>query len=756
MMIRKNLVIALIILLFTIPLKANNKVVLQLDWLHQFQFAGYYIAKQKGYYLENGIDLTIKEFNKNTKLINDTLDNSAQYTVGKSSLIIDKLNNKKIVLLAAIYQNSPMVLLTLKNSKIDTIEELIDKKVMLTSDARVAANITSMIKSQGVNIDDIDFIPHSFKLKDLINGKTDAMGCYLSNEPFLLKKKNIEFNIFNPADYGFNFYGGILFTSQDELKKHPKRVKNFYDATLKGWKYAFENIEETAKLIYDNYNTQNKSLESLIYEGEVLKKLAYQNNQKLGHINKKRVDGIKRLYLLLGLAKNHKINYDEFIYNDNTFMFNKSEKNYIKDNPISVLTTLDKKPYSYETNKLQGIEIDLINLFRDKFNSKINIIEKPKNVDILKSIQTNSKFINFHYNENFNTEKIYTNVITKLKNGIVTSTNTRYIQDIELLENKTLLVLKDKTIYNKLKRTYPNLLFVYSNDYDNALKQVNKKKAFAVIGNLSILSHKLVDNNLDKLKISGTIPFESNLRFELDKRDERLRDILNKAIKRIEQNEIKRIKNKYKLVLYKEVKDYTWIYKYLLPLVILILISLFTNNRMRKEIKRRKVTENRLIDNANKDSLTKVSNRRKIEKVMSKLVKEAKENQGFEFSIIFLDIDDFKYINDTFGHSIGDDILVKFANIISLSIRKSDYIARWGGEEFIIILPNTNSENAYKLALNLKDLINNKDFGISKEITSSFGISQYCKGDTKTEIIKRADEAMYYIKRNGKNNIKCY
>ena len=138
---------------------------------------------------------------------------------------------------------------------------------------------------------------------------------------------------------------------------------------------------------------------------------------------------------------------------------------------------------------------------------------------------------------------------------------------------------------------------------------------------------------------------------------------------------------------------------------------------------------------------------------MTSEIKKAKNNDSI-FSIIFLDIDDFKAINDTQGHIKGDHVLVSISKLVSKHIRSTDYIGRWGGEEFIVILPNTNKDEAEKVAQFLKELIINKDLKIGKTLTSSFGVTEYKKNDTKAEIIKRADKAMYFVKENGKNNIK--
>lgn len=203
-----------ILLLFSSLLfsKENEKVTLYLDWVNQFQFAGYYIAKEKGFYKELNIDIDIKEYTHNLDITKEVITNKATYGIRKSSLIVDKFNGNNIVLLSTIFQNSPLVLITLKDSNIKSPKDLKNKEIMITDDAKDSASIRAMITSQGLNQNQIKFINHSFDLNDLINKNTDAIACYLSNEPFILENKNIEFNIINPQDYSFDFYEGILFT----------------------------------------------------------------------------------------------------------------------------------------------------------------------------------------------------------------------------------------------------------------------------------------------------------------------------------------------------------------------------------------------------------------------------------------------------------------------------------------------------------------------------------------------------------------
>ena len=230
-------------------------------------------------------------------------------------------------------------------------------------------------------------------------------------------------------------------------------------------------------------------------------------------------------------------------------------------------------------------------------------------------------------------------------------------------------------------------------------------------------------------------------------------DVINKIIPLIKDEEREEIAKKYQLVLFEKINDYSWIYKFILPLLLAITIILLINSKMRTEIKKRKYAEEALKDYANRDSLTEIFNRAKIDSVIKEEIKNCKLLDE-TFSIIFFDIDDFKLINDDFGHIKGDNVLKKISSLVSNNIRETDIIGRWGGEEFIIILPKTTANKAFVFANNLRKLIGKSDFEINKALTVSIGITQYLKDDTKKDLIKRADEAMYYIKKQGKNAVK--
>jgi diguanylate cyclase (GGDEF)-like protein len=153
------------------------------------------------------------------------------------------------------------------------------------------------------------------------------------------------------------------------------------------------------------------------------------------------------------------------------------------------------------------------------------------------------------------------------------------------------------------------------------------------------------------------------------------------------------------------------------------------------------------------DRLTKVYNRLKLDEVFEDELSRA-TRYGNPFSIILLDIDKFKSINDEFGHQVGDVVLINIASIISTSIRKTDIIGRWGGEEFLVISRETKVDGAKILAEKLRTAIEDFDFPVVRKKTSSFGVTGWRENDTIETMVQRADDALYRAKRGGRNRVE--
>ena len=311
----KKIFLFLIIIFSTSSLFCDNqkKISVQLLWKHQFEFAGFYMAKEKGFYKDVGLDVSFKEYEFGIDISKEVSEQKSDFGVDSSSLILDRINGLDVYLLMPFVQISPFVLMVKQRDDIKSVNDLRDKNIMLTPNQISMASLNAMLKVN--NLSNRDFISqeHSFKTQDLIDGKTDAMAVYLSNEPYYLIEKNIKYKIFNPVDYGFNFYDNVLFTSEKLFNANPEVVKDFYEATKKGWEYAYNNIDESVKVILAKYNTQNKSYAHLKYEANELKKMSHFNMDEYGKFRPEIINQIVQTYNLLDISKSS-VNINDFIY----------------------------------------------------------------------------------------------------------------------------------------------------------------------------------------------------------------------------------------------------------------------------------------------------------------------------------------------------------------------------------------------------------------------------------------------------------
>ena len=628
--------ILLITFFLTIFLYAQNdkKITLQLNWLNQFQFAGYYMAKEKGFYKDVNLDVKIKESNSNTDVVKEIETKNADFAVGRSSLIIEKINGKDIVALCAIYQESPLILLVKKDSNITSVKDLRNKKIMITPDARYSAPVLAMLSANELTINDFRIQKHSFDINDLINRKTDAMASYISNEPILLNEKGIEYTIFNPKDFGFDLYSDILFSSSEYIKNNPKITKDFYEASLKGWKYAFENLAETAEIIYSKYNTQNKTFTHLVKEGEVLKKLAYTGNNELGDFNDNKLKNIANVFKLFGLV-NKDLDLKEFIYKENK--------------PKIINLEISKQ----EKNIIITILISLFLIF------SLIIILLRKNSQTKKLLQTviNSSDDLIYYKD------------SKL----------RYIGCNKSFEN--LLAKKESEIIGK------NDFELFEED----LAKVFRREDFEVLD----------ENNL--ITSNEWIIFGHKRIFFQTKR-------------------IPFIYKNKKIGILGIARDITGLYE----------------------------IQEKLKKQTYYDELTKIFNRKAYnERIQEKF--DLFDRYDTNFTIAMYDIDDFKKINDTYGHDIGDKVLVEITNEVKSIIRKTDFFFRIGGEEFVIIFAKTSLDEAYDIAEKIRIDVSKMQIIENEKITISMGITQAIANDNPQSIYERVDKLMYQSKRNNKN-----
>jgi diguanylate cyclase (GGDEF)-like protein/PAS domain S-box-containing protein len=297
------------------PAPAQDKVVLQLKHSHQFQFAGYYAALEQGYYREAGLDVRILEGSDGNEPERKVLSGQAQYGVGNSSLLLARLAGKPLVVLGVVFQHSPYALVMAQSAAVPDVHRITGKRVMigrLTDDLSQADEILAYLRKEGIATSALQRLEHSFNIDDLISGKVDAMSIYVTNEPDLLDRAGFPYDIYSPRNAGIDFYGDNLFTSEQEVRGHPERVKAFRAASMRGWQYAMSHQEEVADLILNKYSRRNDR-RHLLYEARAMVPLVQPVLVEVGYMNPDRWQHIADVYTDLGMMPRG-ASFDGFLY----------------------------------------------------------------------------------------------------------------------------------------------------------------------------------------------------------------------------------------------------------------------------------------------------------------------------------------------------------------------------------------------------------------------------------------------------------
>ena len=313
----------LLIICFSETVTASEKIVVQLKWVNQFQFAGYYAALEKGFYKEAGLDVILRPNGYNGSFVSPVdavVSGDAQFGISNSGLVLDYLNGKPVVALAATLQHSAVSWLVLEKSGIRSIHDMVNKRLMTVFPLSESLELLEPFRAEGIDPKKLHLTQTIFDLQPLIDGKIDAYDAYVTNEPFLLEQKGIPYRIIDPRTYGIDFYGDVLFTSQAELQNNPERVEAFRKASMAGWRYAMAHPDEIIDLIVNKYAPQ-KNREHLRFEARAMWNLMQPDIIEIGHMNPSRWLRIAEIMTEHNRIIDDKI-LDSFIYTPDNYQQN--------------------------------------------------------------------------------------------------------------------------------------------------------------------------------------------------------------------------------------------------------------------------------------------------------------------------------------------------------------------------------------------------------------------------------------------------
>lgn len=300
------------------------------------------------------------------------------------------------------------------------------------------------------------------------------------------------------------------------------------------------------------------------------------------------------------------------------------------------------------------------------------------------------------------------------------------------------------SVEEKLRRLYPGLQFVIVASEAEALRLVNERQAEFTLRSLVMAADTIKNEGWFNLKIAGQVPELDNLfRIGVLRSEPMLRDILDQAIATLTPDEVNAIVNRYVAVRVETPVDYRLLLQVVAVFVLILASNLFWVVRLRR-------ANRKLARQAVTDALTGLANRKQLNRFSQGTVETARRHHR-PLAVVLFDIDHFKVVNDQHGHLVGDQVLCDIAALLARAVRQGDCLGRWGGEEFLLICPETRGEQALQLAERILAQARSLPLATGKPCTLSAGVAQLGAGDSVNDLLQRADEALYQAKTQGRD-----
>lgn len=476
-MFRKNYKTLILVFIFScLQVQAKEKVTLYLKWFHQYQFAGYYVAQEKGFFAEEGLEVELKERDPKWFPLNEVIKSEGRYAVTDASIVKHYLDDKPVLIVNVIFQHSPLVFATLsKNHYIGPLE-LKGKKIMYQI-GQDDASVEAMFANVGLKKDDFIPVQHTFSLEPLYQGEVDATSVYTTNQPFQMKEDGIDYHLIYPSNYGVDIYGDLLATTTMEAESHPERVKAMRRAVIKGWKYALENFEESLEI---TARYSKKSKKQLRFEGEETKKLILSDIIEVGFTSPERLSRIARIYTDGKPKKDiDNITFDQFIYSRSLpVLFSKWWKVGAMVLVLILVGFVAFLLFTQKKLKHQARQLEESNALRETFFSNIthelrtplngimgvteNLIDYPHAKDELdeglRTIQYSSKHLLDIVNDILDLSKMRAQKFNLSERPFSLS------KMIDEIERAFRILNKNKKVEFKVQREFPESLKLYADD----------------------------------------------------------------------------------------------------------------------------------------------------------------------------------------------------------------------------------------------------------------------------------------------------
>lgn len=635
---------------------AETSVSLQLRWHHAFQFAGYYAAEAQGYYREAGLAVRIIDAGPGTDVVGEVLAGRADFGVGTNALLIDRLAGRPVVVLATIFQHSPLVLIARRHTELQSIHDLVGKRVMLEPGAD---ELLAYLRTERIPVERVKFVDHSYSPQALIDGNVDAISAYASSEPYLLDAAGVDYQIFTPRSAGIDFYGDNLFTSESLLLRQPALVAAFRSASLRGWRYALAHPDEIVRLIHTRYAP--KEPEAFFrFEAEQTIPLIRPDLVEVGYMSAGRWRHIADTYAEMGMLP-HDFNLDGFLYEPEPEAVNGMRTSLWSALAMIVAVTL-VAAYVHHANRRLNRTVTLSRQTAERLQAS---------------------------------EEKY-RLLTETMKDVVWTVDTDTLRFIYV--SPSVFDLRGYTADELIGTAFDGACM---HEEADELRSLIRQRVRAFVEAPEGPPRYYTDELEVPCKGGGAVWVEAITTYRR-----------NPRTGKVELHGVSR------------------------------------------DISERRASQARIAYMAEHDMLTDLPNRTLVTDRLRQAIVAARRNRH-RVGLLYIDLDRFKPVNDAFGHAVGDQLLREAAARMRTCVRESDTVGRFGGDEFVVLLPLIESiADAERVAEKIRYALGETfDLGgLRVDVSSSIGIAVYPEhGSDDIGLLLHADSAMYEAKREGRN-----
>ncbi|WP_372738588.1 diguanylate cyclase [Neptunomonas sp.] len=433
-----------------------------------------------------------------------------------------------------------------------------------------------------------------------------------------------------------------------------------------------------------------------------------------------------------------------------------NEQLIVNNAPLRLCVAPNWLPFSSinSDGNYQGVTADIMSLIAERLDTKFILtptsawresvdLIKHKKCDFITTItptRQREEFLTF-------TQPVFTSPIV-----LATRLDQFFLPDLTSVGNKPIGIMKNSGIKVLIKNQYPNLNIIDVSSIQAGLALLSEQKIFGYIDSLEVIAHYVNKEHYINIKISSTLPMDLNLAIGVRKDWPQWPPLLNKAIQNISNEEIQQIRHRWIGIKYDEPIDYKVISIIITILGVLVFLVIYRYRVIAKYNTKLEDLNQKLAKQASTDQLTQLPNRYLLDQETLRVIAASQRYQE-PFSAVLFDLDYFKKINDKYGHQVGDDVLIQVTQEMSHSIRDTDILGRWGGEEFLLVCPKTTLDGAIKLAEKIRIHIEQHHFIEGRKITLSAGVAEFNANENYHSLLKRLDDALYVAKNSGRNTV---